>query len=178
MDSVAFYVGQSYLKSPKIDADVQWIDGVLGFKGSLPPDIAIAGPRTFEPRSDDEDDVWGGTPSPKFRTTPPGGRLIDYAGFSVQQAPYKADLQFDRVSNLAPEARDLTNRPTPPSTFLVMKPYVKFHLSNVLHFNDCSYMQSDGWTDYGFPPKFDSNLRFGYQSHVPNFIRLVHSVYD
>ncbi|GBM45598.1 hypothetical protein AVEN_86539-1 [Araneus ventricosus] len=33
------------------------------------------GPRNSEPRSDDEDDTWAGTPSPNFRTTPTGGRL-------------------------------------------------------------------------------------------------------
>ncbi|GBL98205.1 hypothetical protein AVEN_268289-1 [Araneus ventricosus] len=33
------------------------------------------GPRNFEPRSDDEDDAWAGTPSPGFHATPAGGRL-------------------------------------------------------------------------------------------------------
>ncbi|GBM61097.1 hypothetical protein AVEN_273031-1 [Araneus ventricosus] len=33
------------------------------------------GPRNFEPRSDDEDDAWAGTPSPNFRAAPAGGCL-------------------------------------------------------------------------------------------------------
>ncbi|GBN84815.1 hypothetical protein AVEN_212101-1, partial [Araneus ventricosus] len=33
------------------------------------------GPRNFEPRSDDEDGICAGTPSPNFHATPTGGRL-------------------------------------------------------------------------------------------------------
>ncbi|GBM94817.1 hypothetical protein AVEN_26528-1 [Araneus ventricosus] len=29
----------------------------------------------LEPRSDDEDDIWAGTPSPNFHVAPAGGRL-------------------------------------------------------------------------------------------------------
>ncbi|GBN91404.1 hypothetical protein AVEN_111245-1 [Araneus ventricosus] len=34
------------------------------------------GPRSFEPRSDDEGDTSAGTPSQNFRTTPAGGHLV------------------------------------------------------------------------------------------------------
>ncbi|GBM10262.1 hypothetical protein AVEN_49985-1 [Araneus ventricosus] len=60
------------------------------------------GPRNFEPRSDDEDDIRVGTLSSNFHTTPTGGQLAPFVGFSVQQAPYTADLQWNRVSNLEP----------------------------------------------------------------------------
>ncbi|GBN42187.1 hypothetical protein AVEN_174954-1, partial [Araneus ventricosus] len=41
-------------------------------------------------------------PSPNFHATPTGGRLTTTYDFSVQQAPYTADLQWNRVSNLEP----------------------------------------------------------------------------
>ncbi|GBN96015.1 hypothetical protein AVEN_110249-1 [Araneus ventricosus] len=60
------------------------------------------GPRNFEPWSDDEDDTWAGTPTPNFHATPAGGRLATTYYLACKQAPYTADLQWNRVSNLEP----------------------------------------------------------------------------
>ncbi|GBM83943.1 hypothetical protein AVEN_74042-1 [Araneus ventricosus] len=57
------------------------------------------GPRNFEPLSGD---ALAGSQSPNFRTTHTAVRLASYAGFSVQQAQYTTDLQWNRVSGLEP----------------------------------------------------------------------------
>ncbi|GBO37541.1 hypothetical protein AVEN_95329-1 [Araneus ventricosus] len=58
------------------------------------------GPRNSEPRSDDEDGAWAIAPSPSFRITPPRGRLALYVWIGGWQAQYRADVQWNRVSNL------------------------------------------------------------------------------
>ncbi|GBM54495.1 hypothetical protein AVEN_189529-1 [Araneus ventricosus] len=68
------------------------------------------GPRNFEPRSDDEDDTLAGNPFSKFPLHTDRRRLAT-AYDSVQQAPYSADLQWNRVSKLRVRGRDLTTRP-------------------------------------------------------------------
>ncbi|GBM58953.1 hypothetical protein AVEN_35950-1 [Araneus ventricosus] len=62
------------------------------------------GPRNFEPRSDYEYDTRA-APPPNFRNTPAEGRLTLYVRFNVQQAQYRTDLRWNRVSN--PKAETL-----------------------------------------------------------------------
>ncbi|GBN58540.1 hypothetical protein AVEN_16692-1 [Araneus ventricosus] len=73
------------------------------------------GPRNFELQLDDEDDTRAGTPSSNLRTTVVGGRLTHDVRFNINQATYMADLQWNRVSNLAPsgtEASPLNHQST------------------------------------------------------------------
>ncbi|GBL90648.1 hypothetical protein AVEN_219316-1 [Araneus ventricosus] len=65
------------------------------------------GPRNFEPLSDDEDDAWAGTPLSKLPRQREGVWLLRM----IQQAPYTADLRWNRVSNLRPSGPDLTTWP-------------------------------------------------------------------
>ncbi|GBN22333.1 Photoreceptor-specific nuclear receptor [Araneus ventricosus] len=69
------------------------------------------GPRNFEPRSDDEDDAWAGTPLSKLPRHTNGRAFGHYVGFSVQQAPYTADLRWNRVSGLRPSGPKLETLP-------------------------------------------------------------------
>ncbi|GBL81637.1 hypothetical protein AVEN_93428-1 [Araneus ventricosus] len=69
------------------------------------------GPRNFEPRSDDEDDIRAGTPFPNFRTTPTGGHLTPYIRFNEQQAPNMTDLQWNLVSSLEPSGSEAATLP-------------------------------------------------------------------
>ncbi|GBM53462.1 hypothetical protein AVEN_238322-1 [Araneus ventricosus] len=57
-------------------------------------------PRNFELWSNDENASELVPPSPKFRTTPAGGCLVPYVGFSGRQAQYTTDLQWNLVLNL------------------------------------------------------------------------------
>ncbi|GBM47885.1 hypothetical protein AVEN_75310-1 [Araneus ventricosus] len=66
------------------------------------------GPGNFEPRSDDEDDIWVGTPLSKLSRHANGRTFGHYVGFGEQQAPYTADRQWNQVSNYdspAPRSR-------------------------------------------------------------------------
>ncbi|GBO22060.1 hypothetical protein AVEN_4141-1 [Araneus ventricosus] len=60
------------------------------------------GPSNFEPRSDDEDGAWVGSPSPGIRVAPTGGCLVPYVRFGVQRAQCTTDIRWNRVSGLEP----------------------------------------------------------------------------
>ncbi|GBN05801.1 hypothetical protein AVEN_88105-1 [Araneus ventricosus] len=70
------------------------------------------GPRNFEPRSDDEDNTSAGTPSPRFRATPAGGRLAtthDLACSRPHTRRIFSGIGF--VSNLRPSGPEVETLP-------------------------------------------------------------------
>ncbi|GBM60227.1 hypothetical protein AVEN_47898-1 [Araneus ventricosus] len=70
-------------------------------------------PRNFEPRSDDEDVNWAGTPSSNFRATPTGGRLASKYNLAWLTWQICSGIWF-RTWNPQPQSRDLSTRPPLP----------------------------------------------------------------
>ncbi|GBM92342.1 hypothetical protein AVEN_116794-1, partial [Araneus ventricosus] len=78
-------------------------------------------PRNFELRSDDDEDTWAGTPSPKFGTTPTGGRLatlrtisratgLMHDGSSMESGFEPRTLRPQSLDHLATTASDSRRR--------------------------------------------------------------------
>ncbi|GBM80351.1 hypothetical protein AVEN_171870-1 [Araneus ventricosus] len=55
----------------------------------------------FEPRSNSENDIWAGTPSPSFHTAPAGGHLTTTFDLTCNR-PHGVGIQGNRVSNVEP----------------------------------------------------------------------------
>ncbi|GBN17960.1 hypothetical protein AVEN_260489-1 [Araneus ventricosus] len=79
---------------------------------------AILGlPRSFEPRSDDEDGTCAGIASTSFCTTPAGEHLAHNVRFNIHQAHMPGGSSVESESGtLQPRSRDLNSMP--PGSFL------------------------------------------------------------
>ncbi|GBM18629.1 hypothetical protein AVEN_110291-1 [Araneus ventricosus] len=75
------------------------------------------GPRNFEPRPASEDDTSAGTPSPSFRATQTGGRLVTAYGLVRSNRHYTRRSSVEsgfEPATFRSRGRDLTTTPPRP----------------------------------------------------------------
>ncbi|GBO28602.1 hypothetical protein AVEN_99700-1 [Araneus ventricosus] len=73
------------------------------------------GPRNFELRSGDEGDTRAGTPSPSFRTSPMGGRLVTTYNLTCSRPHTRRIFIGIGFRTLRNRSRYLTTKPLKPS---------------------------------------------------------------